>query len=181
MAKAEWRHIGDGLQYKQVLFCFYLNPGMAAALLKVWQTNLSAALFPSCRGTPGVLWHFTHKNLTSFIWLMCLIMLWNVDGDFSYNFNFLLVFFTQAISLQNLIREHALQQQSSLDILLFLQLMSGIVFFHRLMLRNKADRATRALLCEISRDNVDFFISFELTRNIPIRASSVDSSKNVTG
>ncbi|KAI9552769.1 hypothetical protein GHT06_020649 [Daphnia sinensis] len=45
-----------------------------------------------------------------------------------------------------------------------------------LMLRNKADRATRALLREISRDNVDLFSSFESTRSVPTRASSVDSS-----
>jgi hypothetical protein len=44
------------------------------------------------------------------------------------------------------------------------------------MLRNKADRATRALLREISRDNVDLFSSFESTRSVPTRASSVDSS-----
>ena len=56
--------------------------------------------------------------------------------------------------------------------------IDSIVFFlnPRLMLRNKADRATRALLREISRDNVDLFSSFESTRSVPTRASSVDSS-----
>lgn len=49
----------------------------------------------------------------------------------------------------------------------------------RLMLRNKADRATRALLREISRDNVDLFSSFESTKSVPTRTSSADSS--VTG
>lgn len=51
-----------------------------------------------------------------------------------------------------------------------------ILLNSRLMLRNKADRATRALLREISRDNVDLFSSFESTRSVPTRASSVDSS-----
>jgi hypothetical protein len=46
----------------------------------------------------------------------------------------------------------------------------------RLMLRNKADRATRALLREISRDNVDLFSSFESTKSVPTRTSSIDSS-----
>lgn len=41
------------------------------------------------------------------------------------------------------------------------------------MLRNKADRATRALLREISRDNVDLFTSFDSTPN---RSCSGDSS-----
>lgn len=44
------------------------------------------------------------------------------------------------------------------------------------MLRNKADRATRALLREISRDNVDLFSSFESTKSVPTRASSADST-----
>ena len=46
------------------------------------------------------------------------------------------------------------------------------------MLRNKADRATRALLREISRDNVDLFTSLEPTRS---RTSSADSSARSPG
>lgn len=45
-----------------------------------------------------------------------------------------------------------------------------------LMLRNKADRATRALLREISRDNVDLFSSFESTKSLPTRTSSEESA-----
>lgn len=41
------------------------------------------------------------------------------------------------------------------------------------MLKNKADRATRALLREISRDNVDLFSSFDSTRS---RTGSADST-----
>lgn len=44
------------------------------------------------------------------------------------------------------------------------------------MLRNKADRATRALLREISRDNVDLFSSFDSLRSVPTRSASADSS-----
>ena len=44
------------------------------------------------------------------------------------------------------------------------------------MLRNKADRATRALLREISRDNVDLFSSFDSSRSVPTRSASADSS-----
>ena len=40
------------------------------------------------------------------------------------------------------------------------------------MLKNKADRATRALLREISRDNVDLFSSFDPSRS---RTGSADS------
>ena len=47
------------------------------------------------------------------------------------------------------------------------------------MLRNKADRATRALLREISRDNVDLFSSFESTKSFPTRTASEESA--VTG
>ena len=49
-----------------------------------------------------------------------------------------------------------------------------LIYHHfRLMLRNKADRATRALLREISRDNVDLFSSFDSTRS---RTGSADST-----
>ena len=48
-----------------------------------------------------------------------------------------------------------------------------IAYLFRLMLKNKADRATRALLREISRDNVDLFSSLDSTRS---RTGSADST-----
>lgn len=56
-----------------------------------------------------------------------------------------------------------------------LQLIINFLFY-RLMLRNKADRATRALLREISRDNVDLFSSFDSTRSAPTRSGSSEPS-----
>lgn len=49
-----------------------------------------------------------------------------------------------------------------------------------MMLRNKADRATRALLREISRDNVDLFTSFDSTRNRNSDSSAISPGTGVT-
>ena len=52
-------------------------------------------------------------------------------------------------------------------------LLSSYALLHRQMLKNKADRATRALLREISRDNVELFSSFDSSRS---RTGSADSA-----
>ena len=55
--------------------------------------------------------------------------------------------------------------------------MNNVLSLFRLMLKNKADRATRALLREISRDNVELFSSLDSGKE-PTNESTKDSPKD---